>query len=115
MATCTCSMRRIFIISHYFGRLGQIGHGISGFGKFLERSHYRGAREEFAEEIDFAAKLIVRNGLDEFFGGGASRAVEFRNLSRGGAGDFEGFALRGELSDKAHGLRASGVHAAPGE
>src|SRR4029077_6343283 len=71
--------------------------------------------EEFAEEVDFSAELFVGDGLDEFFGGGASDGVELGDLRGGGAGDLQGFALWSELRDEADGLRARGVDAAAGE
>src|SRR5713226_6329073 len=95
--------------------LREIGHGVGGFHEFFKGGHYGGAGEEFAEEFDFAAEFLVRDGLDEFFGGGTGDSVEFGDLCGGGAGDFQGFALGGELRDEADGLRARGVDAASGE
>ncbi len=72
-----------------------MGHGAGVQDELLQACHYSGAGKEFAEDIDFTAKLLVRNGLDEFFGGGAGGGVEFGDLSGRGAGDFEGLALGG--------------------
>src|SRR5712692_10412948 len=85
--------------------LREIGHGVGGFHEFFKGGHYARAGEEFAEEFDFAAEFLVRDGLDEFFGGGTGDGVEFGDLCGGGAGDFQGFALGGELRDEADGLR----------
>jgi hypothetical protein len=79
--------------------LRQIGHGVGGLHEFLQRGHYSGAGEEFAEEVDFAAKFFVRDGLDEFFCGRACVGVELCNLAGGGASDLDGFALGCELRD----------------
>src|SRR5260370_11306886 len=79
--------------------LRQIGHGVAGFYEFLQSGHYSVAGEEFAEEVDFAAEFIVGDGLDEFFGGGASDGIELCDLRGGGAGDLERFAFGSELRD----------------
>jgi len=57
----------------------------------------------------------VRDGLDEFFGGGTGDTVELGDLSGGSAGDLQSFTFGGELRDEADRLRASGVDAAAGE
>src|SRR6516225_7545003 len=85
------------------------------FYELPEAGHDSGAGEEFTENFDLAAKFLVRDGLYEFFGGGAGGGVKFRNLSGRGAGDLEGLAFGGQLSDEAHGLRSRCVHAAAGE
>jgi len=77
--------------------LRQIGHGVGGLYEFLQRGHYSGAGEEFAEEADFAAEFVLGDGLDEFFGGGASDGVELGDLRGGGAGDLERFTFGSEL------------------
>jgi len=53
------------------GGLGQVGHRAGVFDELFKGGHDGGASEEFAEEIDLAAKLIVGNGLDEFLGAAA--------------------------------------------
>src|SRR6266852_8320083 len=95
--------------------LREIGHGVGGFHEFFKGGHYGGAGEEFAEEFDFAAEFVMRDVLDEFFGGSTGDSVEFGVLCGDGAGDFQGFALGGELRDESDGLRAGGIDAASGE
>ncbi len=46
-------------------------HGVVGFDEAAEAFHNGGAVEEFAEEVNLFAELLVRDGLDEFFGGDA--------------------------------------------
>src|SRR5467141_5304991 len=96
-------------------RLGKIGHGAGVFDKSFQCGHDGGARKEFAEEVDLAPKLIVRNWLDEFFGGRTRHRVIFRNLGGGRAGNAKGFAFAGKLRDQAHSLCASCVHRSPRE
>src|SRR5712692_5054852 len=106
----------------YFGQvrsasvrnLRQIGHRAGAFDKFLEGSHDRGASEEFAEEVDLAAKLVVRNRLDELFCDGTSYGVVLGDLRGGRAGDSKGFAFTSKLRHQAHSLRASCVNRSPG-
>src|SRR5260221_7430453 len=86
----------------------QIGHGAGVFDEFLEGGHDRRARKELAEKIDLPAKLLVRNGLDEFFGGGAGDGVELRDLRGGRASNAKSLAFRGELHDHANRVSASG-------
>ena len=63
-----------------------------------------GPRKEFAEEIDFAAQLVVRNWLDEFFRGRARDGVEFGDLRGGRARDFEALRLRRRVAPPARRL-----------
>src|SRR6266700_6502765 len=95
--------------------LRQIRHGTGAFDKFLEGSHDRGASEEFAEEVDLAAKLVVRNRLDELFCGSASYGVVLGDLRSRRAGDSKGLALTSKLRHQADGLRASCVNRSSGE
>src|SRR5712671_7980174 len=79
--------------------LRQIGHGVGGLYELLQRGHYGGSGEEFAEQVDFLAEFGVWNYLDEFLCGGAGDAIELGNLGGGRASDFYGFALGCELRD----------------
>src|SRR5258706_180734 len=86
------------LVEEWFSsNLGQIRHGAGAFDKFFQGGHDGGAGEEFAEEVDLAAKLIVRNGLNEFFGGRARHGVVLGDLRGRRAGDAKGFAFTGKL------------------
>src|SRR5258708_3483356 len=89
----------------------QIGHGAGVFDEFLEGGHDRRARKELAEKIDLPAKLLVRNGLDEFFGGGASDGIELCDLRGDRASDAKSLAFRGKLRNQADRVSAAGVDA----
>src|SRR5689334_22382869 len=79
--------------------LGQVGHGAGVFDEFLEGGHDGRASEEFAEEVDFAAKFLGGNGLDEFLGSGTGYGVVLGDLRGGRAGDSKGLAFSGQLGD----------------
>src|SRR6266850_5013175 len=98
-----------------FSRLRQIGHGTRVFDEFLEGSHDCGASEQFAEKVDFAAKLIVRDRLDKFLSGRARHSVILGDLGGGRTGDAEGLAFSGKLRHQAHRLCASRVDRSPGK
>src|SRR5258708_990968 len=89
----------------------QIGHGAGVFDEFLEGGHDRRARKELAEKIELPAKLLVRNGLDEFFGGGASDGIELCDLRGDRASDAKSLAFRGKLRNQADRVSAAGVDA----
>src|SRR6476646_10514965 len=93
----------------------QIRHRVAGLNEFLESSHDRGAREELAKKIDFAAQFIVGNSLHEFLCGSARYGVKFCDLSSSRARDAESFALTGELRHEADGVRAGCVDRAAGK
>src|SRR5260370_6758607 len=99
----------------FSSNLGQVRHGAGVGDKFLQGGHYGGASKEFAKEVDLAPKLIVRDGLDEFLGGGTRGSIKFGDLRGGRAGDAKGFAFASKLRNQAHSLCASCVHSAPGE
>src|SRR5437879_11616301 len=95
--------------------LGQIGHGAVVFDEFLKGSHDGRASEEFAEEVDLAAKLVVGNGLDEFLGGGTGYGVVLGDLGGGRASYPEGFTFTGKLRYQADGLGTRSVDSSPRE
>jgi len=76
-------------------------HGVVGFDEAAETLHNGGAVEEFAEEVNLFAELLVRDGLDEFFGGDAGFGVELGDLLGHGTRDFERVAFAGEMRDEA--------------
>src|SRR5439155_15926501 len=90
--------------------LREIGHGAGVFDEFFEGGHDGGAGEQFAEEVDLAAQLIVGNWFDEFLGGCARHGIVFGDLRGCGAGDSQGFALARKLRYQAHSLCASSVN-----
>ena len=76
-----------------FGGDGEVLHGVVGFDEAAEAFHNGGAVEEFAEEVNLFAELLVRDGLDEFFGGDAGFGVELGDLLGHGTRDFERVAF----------------------
>src|SRR5438477_352912 len=95
--------------------LGQIGHGAGVFDELLEGGHDGGASEEFAEEVDLAAKFIVGNGLDEFLGGGTGYGVVLDDLRSSRARDPKRFAFTGKLRNEADGLGTRSVDGSSGK
>src|SRR5258708_11384877 len=93
----------------FSSHLGQIWHGAGVFDEFLQGGHDGRASEELTKQVDLAAKLIVRNGLDEFFGGGTRSRVKFRDLCSGRARCPQHFTLCRELRDQSRYLGASSV------
>src|SRR5260370_15064987 len=96
-------------VEWFSSNIGQVGHGAGVFDEFFQGGHDGGASKELAKEIDLAAQLIVRDGLDEFLGRRTRHRVKFRDLRSGRAGDAEGFAFAGKLRHEAHRLCASRV------
>src|SRR5260370_7600241 len=97
----------------FSSNLGQVGHGAGVFDEFLQGGHYGGASEEFAKEIDLAAKLIVWDGLDEFLGGRTRHSVKFGDLRGGRAGDAECFPFAFKLPHQARDLSAPSLAPSP--
>src|SRR5205807_8887702 len=95
--------------------LGEIRHGAGVFDELLEGGHDGRASEEFAEEVDLAAKLVVGNGLDEFLGGGTGYGVVLGDLGGGRASYPEGFTFTGKLRYQADGLGTRSVDSSPRE
>src|SRR5260370_18183413 len=89
-------------VEWFSSNLGQVGHGAGVFDEFFQGGHDGGARKELAKEIDLAAQLIVRDGLDEFLGRPPRHKGKFRDLPSGRAGESEGFALAGRSRPTAH-------------
>ena len=81
----------------------------------MEAFHDLGAVEEFAEEFDFFAEFLGRDGFDKFFGGDAGFGIELGDLPGHGAGDFERVAFASEMRDEARLLRGFGFDGAAGE
>src|SRR5207344_1989032 len=94
---------------------GEVRHGVRGFDKLLERGHDRGARKEFAKNIDFAAQIFVRYGLDELFCSRARDAVKLHDLRGGGSCDTKRLTFRRKLRHQPHGLRSRSVDAPSGQ
>ena len=59
-----------------------------------------GPREQIAENIDFAAQLVVGNRLDEMLRGDRRLAVEFPELRGGRARHAQRVAFGGHLADE---------------
>src|SRR5215472_7715444 len=110
MATCTWSIPRTFAI--LFHALRQIWHRPGIFDEFLQRRHHLRTREKFAEKVDFASQLFVRNRLHEFFCHLARHRIVLCQLCGGGSRNRKRLPFTGQLGDQAHGLRARGVDGA---
>ncbi len=87
----------------------------SVFNELAQTFHDGWPREEFAENVDFAAQFFRRQRLDEALRGGGSRAIEFCRLRGSRAREAQGFAFRGDLAHEAHRKSLCGIDAAPGE
>ncbi len=56
--------------------LREIGERVGAFDEFAQACVNRWAHEQLAENIDFAAELVVGDRLDEFLGGDGCVAIE---------------------------------------
>ena len=71
----------------YDKELRQIGQRVLALHEFPQPFFHRRAHEKVAEDINLAAKVLIRNRLDKFFGGAdrqglGSRLEAWRNSWR---------------------------------
>src|SRR5208282_4275717 len=93
----------------------QIGKRVSTFDKFAQARFDSRASEKVAKDIDFAAKFLVGNWLDETLRCYGRVAVEFPDLRGGCASDAQNVAFRCHLADQADRLSLRRVDASAGE
>src|SRR5271168_958088 len=80
--------------------LWEIGERVGAFDELAQAGVHGGAHEKVAKDVNFFAQLVVRDGLDELFGGDGGVAIEFFQLRGGGAGYAEGVAFGCYLTDE---------------
>src|SRR5580693_1531970 len=87
-------------------RLMRVRTGI--FHELAQAFHDRRSREEFAENVNFAAQFFRGQRLDEALRGCGGRAVEFCRLRGSRAREPQSFALRGHLAHESRRKRLAG-------
>src|SRR5690242_11171162 len=95
--------------------LWQIGLRVPAFREFFQSRLDCGLGEQIAEDIDLAAKFVIRNRLDEFFGDAGRPAVKLSELSGGATSCFQRLALRHYLADQSRLLRFRRIEASSGK
>src|ERR1700746_852615 len=92
--------------------LREIRQSISALDELAEARVDGRARKQVAENLDFAAKLFTRNGLDEFLRGDGRIAIEFLQLCSRSARHAQSITLRSDLAYQADRLRFGRIDAA---
>src|SRR5581483_10776842 len=83
--------------------LWQVRLDLSALDEFLQARLDGGLGEEFAEEINLTAKVVVGNRFGEFLRCDGGALVEFFDLRGGGAGEAQRFPLSGQLAYQSYG------------